>query len=239
MKPETDAAKGGYIEESVGRPFISVRAYVVSPPPLRALVAVSTQQHQSACGPGAASLLPAGPMMLPPPPPSHLPLAVSAISSSPFSWFSSSGGVAAGPTTDRHKPWSSLFATKTILIVGGSTGRQMLDAFVGHAATLAEKQNLMTARCKSFNVMDDRFAGVVRGWSKRVHNCTSVVAEEAGIACSDCHQKCLMPSEKKPDGWTDVSVTRMINTSLGPARGAVPPACLYSVLPSVASSVAS
>ena len=29
------------------------------------------------------------------------------------------------------------------------------------------------------------------------------------------------PNPKKADGWTDVSVTRMVNTTLGPARGTV------------------
>ena len=51
-------------------------------------------------------------------------------------------------------------------------------------------------------VQDEKFAHAMRGWSKRVHNCTSPAAQEAGIACSDCHEKCLMPSEKKVDGWT-------------------------------------
>jgi len=162
-------------------------------------------------------------MSLPPapsPPWQSLPPVLLATPSSPFSWFHS-GSVAAGPASDSYEPWSSVFASKTILIVGGSTGRQMFDAFVGHDASLSEKQSLMTARCKSFNVMDEKFAHAMRGWSKRVHNCTSPAAQEAGIACSDCHEKCLMPSEKKADGWTDVSVTRMVNTTLGPARSTV------------------
>ena len=102
------------------------------------------------------------------------------------------------------EPWWSLFATATILIVGGSTGRQMLDSFVEQHVSLTARSMLKTGRCDTFNVIDPKFGNVVSNWSRRVHACTAPAMEAAGVGCADCVCTCRSPD------WTDITATAML-----------------------------
>ena len=107
-----------------------------------------------------------------------------------------------------HEPWWKVLDTKTLLIVGESTARQMFNAFVGRYVSSAAHEHLMTGRCNEFNAMDPRFASLVTNWRLVVHNCTPPVAAAAGIGCADCAKACRMPSMNNAlDGWTDATAT--------------------------------
>lgn len=108
------------------------------------------------------------------------------------------------PACANIEPWWSLFATATILIVGGSTGRQMLDSFVEQHVSLTARSMLKTGRCDTFNVIDPKFGNVVSNWSRRVHACTAPAMEAAGVGCADCVCTCRSPD------WTDITATAML-----------------------------